>query len=459
MPSIPTINSDDNLPVQGMLQSGWASSPNGRGTLDIVWSCLATILLCSWTILCLNLPPPQDGWWKRTRRKLWYMALGILGPEVIFQLAFTQLISARRWTREIKNLGYPNWTITHSFFANSGGFVLNSWDEGCFPLDAAQIHYLLENGYIKLPTTHRRDILDKNKADAVVRVITSIQIVYFLLNAVGRAFQNLFITTLELTTLAFVFSALGTFYCWFHKPQDVETPVVVDMRTCISRIRKDAGLAEDDWVESPLEFVDQKREWAWNLYFKYGKTWMKKWHIGIMFSEGPRPNDSIPNDYWPEPTMKTLPALFFLQVGYAGILVGAWNFEFPSLVERNIWRVASLLQVIGIVVTWSTYPLTRYFSKKLNPVRRRTRSIGQSRRVGPRTRLEKFRELQDRLRNLIGQDPLWTVQLRLLVIYFVVATSYCWARVYILAEDIAGLRAMPSSAFVSVNWSAFIPHV
>jgi hypothetical protein len=36
---------------------GWTPAPNNRGTIDILWSSCLTIFLCSWTALCLNLPP------------------------------------------------------------------------------------------------------------------------------------------------------------------------------------------------------------------------------------------------------------------------------------------------------------------------------------------------------------------------------------------------------------------
>jgi hypothetical protein len=41
-------------------------SPEGRGTLDMLWSSLFTIIACTWTILHLNVPEQQDsrdpGW-------------------------------------------------------------------------------------------------------------------------------------------------------------------------------------------------------------------------------------------------------------------------------------------------------------------------------------------------------------------------------------------------------------
>jgi hypothetical protein len=66
---------------------GWTPAPNNRGTIDILWSSCLTIFLCSWTALCLNLPPQT---WSKARwfhRKNLMAGLGLLGPEFIFQLA------------------------------------------------------------------------------------------------------------------------------------------------------------------------------------------------------------------------------------------------------------------------------------------------------------------------------------------------------------------------------------
>lgn len=49
---------------------GWVTSPNQRGTADIIWTCLLTILACSWTILHLNIPANTNGWLRKALGKL-----------------------------------------------------------------------------------------------------------------------------------------------------------------------------------------------------------------------------------------------------------------------------------------------------------------------------------------------------------------------------------------------------
>jgi hypothetical protein len=136
-----------------------------------------------------------------------------MGPEVVFQLSLGEWLVARRWLKKFKESGYENWTMIHSFYANMGGFVLHTPDCGSFPVNSAQPHHLLSQGHIQYPNIDKRGIQDKNKAEAIVRCLTLGQTLWFLLSCVGRAAQGLALTTLEVSTLAFISSATGTFFC------------------------------------------------------------------------------------------------------------------------------------------------------------------------------------------------------------------------------------------------------
>src|SRR4051812_1289419 len=100
---------------------------------------------------------------------------------------------------------------------------------GRYPLDAKQILCLVSKGYINYKDVGipKELIEDKNKGDTLIRIIIVLQILWFSLNAIGRAAQNLAITTLELTTLGFIICTLGTYFFWFHKPLDVRSHMVL----------------------------------------------------------------------------------------------------------------------------------------------------------------------------------------------------------------------------------------
>jgi hypothetical protein len=47
----------------------FVSSPDSRGTLDILCSCLFTIIACTWTIQHLNIPEQRNNLKKKIKRR------------------------------------------------------------------------------------------------------------------------------------------------------------------------------------------------------------------------------------------------------------------------------------------------------------------------------------------------------------------------------------------------------
>jgi hypothetical protein len=73
------------------------------------------------------------------------------------------------------------------------------------------------------------------------RLITVVQVLIFSITSItciARAVQHLAIATLELTTLAFVFSMIVTSVMWKSKPQDVGAPVILYTEVTIAEILK-----------------------------------------------------------------------------------------------------------------------------------------------------------------------------------------------------------------------------
>ena len=75
---------------------GWVSHGGGRGTLDIVYTCVLTIFLCVWTSVCPNIPAITDSRFDRFRDKFNLACIGILGPDFLLCIAVGQRSSARR---------------------------------------------------------------------------------------------------------------------------------------------------------------------------------------------------------------------------------------------------------------------------------------------------------------------------------------------------------------------------
>jgi hypothetical protein len=118
--------------------TNYVSSPNTRGTLDILWSCLFTVIACTWTIQHLNVPEQRNrrddnwlgdlkwmlkGFWRNVK---WMLAI-MIAPEYILGKACADLVAAFMARDEMRNFALEDgveWGLGHCFFANMGGFVL-----------------------------------------------------------------------------------------------------------------------------------------------------------------------------------------------------------------------------------------------------------------------------------------------------------------------------------------------
>lgn len=459
------------------IRSGWVSGPDGRGTFDIISSCTFTIFVCSWSVLCLNVPAQNENQWKVLRRKCYLTGLGILGPEFLLQISLGQWIAARASVKQYHRSGFSDWSMMHAFFANMGGIVLQPHDWKAFPVDAEQLHYLIERSYVAYPKIDKRSIEDKNKVEPLLRVISVVQILWFLCHALARVCQGLAVTTIEVTTVAFIFCTLGTYFLWFHKPADIRTPLYIHLRPGISitDILLQAGdRAQRPYSRTPLDFVS-KREWFCSQWWSFGMNILRKLHI--VFAPRVRPIDRIPNDLHSVIPPRAVAILGAMDLIYAAIHVSAWNTHFASSTERFLWRLSSVTMTVSVsvvLVVEALQPLVRKFSARpdqILPEKQRhpenyITKLDRWRYMVPMGRpvidilevITRFSQrIAKRLRNnSLNKDPDLYLPLKQLIPFTAAAAVYCVVRAYILLEDILSLRELPESAYRTVDWQQLL---
>lgn len=75
---------------------GWVPEPQGRGTIGLLWSCFATIFLCTWNAIHPNLPGKRDSKFRVFRRRFEYFIGCLITPEWFTWLALDEHSMARR---------------------------------------------------------------------------------------------------------------------------------------------------------------------------------------------------------------------------------------------------------------------------------------------------------------------------------------------------------------------------
>jgi hypothetical protein len=353
----------------------FVSSPDSRGTLDILWSCLFTLVACTWTIQHLNVPEQQKGpagdhssWcdFKRALKGFWtnlkWMIATMLAPEYILGKALGDLVAAWLCRERMKDLAKEDkveWGLAHGFYANMGGFVGVSEDEEVTAepilLSAKSIYWLrnkeralgfeagLENGAAgsqnkrktkiqRLPDITTAELQDKSKGDIFVKTIAITQVFWVALQITVRAAKGLAISQLELAVAAFSVCAIITYLLLIPKPQGVRVPT-----RCIR--------CEPGSIEQAVQKQDGARL---RMFFV----------PGLILDDEDVKRKRIPNDhiYFDfdingkvniDETPYTIYAcmLGFVVGGviFGSIHIAGWNLTFPTPIEQKLWRISSIL--------------------------------------------------------------------------------------------------------------------
>jgi hypothetical protein len=78
------------------------AAPTGRGTFNLIVSCIVTLSLCVYTALHLNVPGELDGKGRRFFRKVKWAVIGIFAPEIVLFVASRQWYTARELTTKFE---------------------------------------------------------------------------------------------------------------------------------------------------------------------------------------------------------------------------------------------------------------------------------------------------------------------------------------------------------------------
>lgn len=464
---------------QGEQTRGWMPSPNDRGTLDILWSCIVTLFLCCWSMLCLNVPASTHSPWAIFRKRVLLFLGWLVAPEFIGVTVTGQYFSARQSVKDFAAAGISEWTLQHAYIADMGGFVVQTRDWVPFPINAKQLLWLIQHGYISVPRIELRRINDKNKVDSMMRFVMLVQTIWFIINICVRMATGLAVTALELTTMSSIYLSWPCMFMWRHKPADVGTTEVLTTEASISEILLAGGdAAHEPYDQTPLDFISRK-EWMWSKYWAHLTRVFQRLHISIGSQN--RPVDHFSNVLTPEVPFWVFRCGAVAMLGWAGIFMIGWNFKFPTKTEQLLWRVSCTLIatifVVGDLSTVWVFNCWPFIKRKWpwiwnngksepstnSPGSHRGGSVPQSTvpmqpSVGKRTRGQP-RTVWDRIRNnSVSQDHEYTVPLRIILPIWFLGCLYMTARIYILIEDFLELRSLPLSAYKTVEWGQFLFH-
>ncbi|KAK3314438.1 hypothetical protein B0H66DRAFT_313243 [Apodospora peruviana] len=405
-----TFQPNCTLPPPG--EPSFVAGPEIRSTLDIVWACLSVIFLSTWSVLHLNVPPPirsRTRWqlFRKTvwlaKRKLKWTLYSSLMPELTIAFGVDRFLSARKSVGETRTMAVDDgteWTLTHALFADMDGFLIKFPDEpveesgsghggGLLSEKALELqrHYerqfermgstgwqahrtnceALEPSYIEstatsrsgtnssnradviefegfaqplcgnfwvlnarqiaiarrhgiiacLPRESEEELADKSKSDGLVKLIAFSQLIWLVVQLIVRSVKGKPNSQLEIMTVSYAACAMVGYGLLWHQPQDVSQPVILE--AC--RSPSGAEIAE---------ITGQRGNDVGR--FRPRSMLMPSMDIqsGAAFASG----------------------LLLGGLLYGLIHLTAWDFSFPTPVDRLLWRICSLvLGLSPLVVT------------------------------------------------------------------------------------------------------------
>lgn len=235
----------------------------------------------------------------------------------------------------------------------------------------------------------------RGKSDWVVKLIAILQIIWFGVQTLIRAIQHYQITALEIMTVAIVFCSVFIYGFSLYQPQDVEYPVILEIRN--------AALATDETTSKQ----DSDKP---NHAGKGAESPVLKRRPGNVRS-------GLPSKYVPGWATQAVPAILFglFACAFGAIHCLAWNSPFPTSKERLAWRICSV----------TTTALPALVALLLPPA----------------LMIE-----GDRMENLSVAS------------FVLVAVLYIIGRATIIVLAFMTLRALPADAFQTVKWSNYLQH-
>ncbi|CAD0084503.1 unnamed protein product [Aureobasidium vineae] len=191
----------------------WTAEPHRRGSFQIMSSCIITISLCVWTALHLNILHYSDAnrrWYTKRLmwRKLGWLCLGLLAPEMIAYTAWDQYRRSRRHVNKMSTQDATrDWGMVQAFYVVMGGFVVDLDNKASlYPKHSGRerltltpigVDYIAKYHPLLLPQVNEEGIRDKSKANALAKFLVCVQAGWFIFQCITRMALSLPITLLE----------------------------------------------------------------------------------------------------------------------------------------------------------------------------------------------------------------------------------------------------------------------
>ncbi|KAF9444148.1 hypothetical protein P691DRAFT_778450 [Macrolepiota fuliginosa MF-IS2] len=369
------------------------------------------------------------------------------------------------------------WTLTHGFFVQMGGIMITYDGKPLGVVPFPGMMSLLSQGIIDPPNIPENVLKDKSKGDFLNKCYFGLQTLWFIVQFSARRASHLPVAQLEVFTMAFAVLSIINFFLWKEKPLNVELAISVPSNVdahffprlngqCLEGFRF-REVTDDDKDESgSLREAESIRRFLRKTsgnWFRAQFTQLKNRHQSltsrllriprIIFNGLLRPIDKLifmdnPIDegtdimrvaaFYADVDLKSMGVdlvrsvwvdLAWVATGvlFASLHLISWFTPFPSVVEKRIWQIATLIDTSLPLIFIALSEVLKFLVRS-----------GKTER---RWLVICFKFLREK------------------IYHGVIPITYLLSRLCILAVAITSLRQLPSGAFRDIDWGSFWPHM
>lgn len=272
----------------------------------------------------------------------------------------------------------------------------------CYLSDRGVLYLAQRGVFFQVP---EETINDKAKADSLAKALVCLQVTWTVIQATSKKAVGYPISLLEVHTLVHVVCALGLYALWFKKPLGIREPTIVEsaeFREHLDVFLDAINLLHDHNPNSPRLLRSYMRELEPTVLTK---------HLELH-----------------ESTMKKLAFMLVMVCTTGAIHISAWDFVFPSQVEKLLWRICSIIAVSVPILVVLTVLLAMFCSYIFLKSPRLSRYVKQLRSV-----------------------------MYVSILFIPAFVIPC--RLFFVVESFISIRHVPVGVYATVPWTKYIPHL
>lgn len=392
-----------SIPLPPSRQSvGWVLETTGRGTLGLVTTCLVTIFLCTWVVIH---PRVYESQLFATLHKFALFFKAILAPEFIAVEGLQEWAQCRRMVRDCATVTVGEFKLIHAFYISMLALRYRT-PRGDRVIWPNQYVWLLQQGHIRWADQpswglSEGKIRDISKADSATKLITLVQVSWFVAQSIMRTAHSLPLSQLESMTISYIPLFAVTYFFWWEKPKDIRTPSIVsidDLHLTAEEMHTFESMAVSNKFDNE-GMVDQVT--YWNVWYLTPRVFEKEAEERALQSvreeaakkaaqgaaqrsteiPAKRAQDSLkpavehennvnnerfqntqvlqvelPKEivlsHW-DPGLyrsKIWPLVCLFGASFGALHLISWNTAFPTKVEMWLWRVAAFVSIISMII-------------------------------------------------------------------------------------------------------------